>query len=58
MAEVALSLVTIGQLFTEVDWLAVLSISATAGVYAILTCIKGLPEVNDGVSPFKKEGKS
>lgn len=45
MAETALSMLTIGQLVTEVDWLSVLSVSAVAGIIAFLTCIKGLPEV-------------
>lgn len=45
MAEAALSMLTIGQLFFEIDWLGILSVSLTAGVYAFLTCIKGLPEV-------------
>lgn len=44
-AETALSMLTIGQLFIEVDWLAVLSVSGVAAVIAVLTCIKGLPEV-------------
>lgn len=44
-AETALSMLTIGQLFIEVDWPAVLSVSGVAAVIAVLTCIKGLPEV-------------
>ena len=30
----------------EADWLAVLSVSAMAGVVSLLTSIAGLPEVN------------
>ena len=47
MAETALSLIgtnTIG--ITDVDWLGVLSACALAGVITVLTCIKGLPELN------------
>ena len=56
MAEAALSMLTIGQLFFEIDWLAILSVSLTAGVYAFLTCIKGLPEVEaQGAITFTPE---
>ena len=44
-AETALSMLTIGQLFIDVNWAAVLSVSGVAAVIAVLTCIKGLPEV-------------
>ena len=33
----------------DVDWLAVASVSAMAGVVSVLTSIAGLPEVNDAV---------
>ena len=33
----------------DVDWLAVASVSAMAGVVSVLTSIAGLPEVNDTV---------
>lgn len=45
MAQTAVSMLTVGQAFLDVNWLAVLSISATAGVISILTSIAGLPEV-------------
>ena len=47
IAETALSLMTIGQLVTDIDWVGVLSCSAVAGVIAFLTCVKGLPEVEE-----------
>jgi hypothetical protein len=31
----------------EVDWLAVLSVSAMAGIVSILTSVAGLPEVTE-----------
>ena len=46
MAETSLSIIgtnTIG--ITDVDWLGVLSAAALSGVVTILTCVKGLPEV-------------
>ena len=47
MAETAIALIgtnTIG--ITDVDWLGLLSACALSGVVTVLTCIKGLPEIN------------
>ena len=47
MAECALAVIGTNAMgVTDVDWVGVLSASALAGVVTILTCIKGLPEVN------------
>ncbi|MBQ8793803.1 MAG: holin [Clostridia bacterium] len=46
MAETAIALIgtnTIG--ITDVDWLGLLSACALSGVVTMLTCIKGLPEI-------------
>ncbi len=48
VAQTAVSMLTVGQLFTEVDWIGILSISGVAGVISILTSLAGLPEVDDG----------
>lgn len=45
MAQVAGAMLTVGQAVTEVDWISVLSISATAGIISLLTSIGGIPEV-------------
>lgn len=45
MAQTAVSMITVGQAFIEVNWVNVLSISATAGIISVLTSIAGLPEV-------------
>lgn len=48
MAETALALIgtnTVG--ITAVDWVGVLSACALSGVVALLTCIKGLPELKE-----------
>ena len=45
MAETALSLFSVGQVISEVPWQVIVSASLVAGVYCVLTCIKGLPEV-------------
>ena len=47
MAQTAVSLITVGNLITDMDWIAILSISATAGVVSILTSVGGLPEVDE-----------
>ena len=49
MAQAALALIgTNGIGITEVDWAAVASAAALAGVISILMSIAGLPEVPDG----------
>ena len=48
VAQTAVSMLTVGQYFTDVDWIGILSISAVAGVISILTSLAGLPEVEDG----------
>jgi hypothetical protein len=45
--QTAVSLITVGNLITDMDWLSILGISATAAVVSILTSIAGLPEVDD-----------
>jgi hypothetical protein len=47
VAQTAVSMLTVGQYFTDVDWLGILSISAVAGIISILTSLAGLPEVED-----------
>ena len=43
--QTALSLLTVGQAFSEISWLHVLSVSVVAAIISILTSIAGLPEV-------------
>ena len=43
-AQTALSLVTVGQAFVEVNWINVLSISGVAAVLSLLTSVAGIPE--------------
>lgn len=46
IAQTALGMFTIGMAFSEVDWLHVLSVSAAAGIYSLLTSLATtLPEV-------------
>lgn len=44
-AQTAVAMITVGSAVTDVDWIAVLSVSATAAVASMLTSIAGLPEV-------------
>ena len=47
MAQSAVSLITVGNMLTEMNWISILSISATAGIVSVLTSIAGLPELKD-----------
>ena len=47
MAQTAVSLITVGNLITELDWVSIIGISATAGVVSMLTSVSGLPEVEE-----------
>lgn len=47
MAQTAVSLITVGNLITELDWISIIGISATAGVVSVLTSVAGLPEVEE-----------
>ena len=48
-AQTALSMLTIGQAFIDVNWLHVFSVSAVAACISILTSLAGLPEVENDV---------
>ena len=45
IAQTAIATIGTSAILSEVDWLAVLSASALAGVLSLLTSIAGLPEV-------------
>ena len=45
MAQTAVSMLTVGQAFIDVNWVSVISVSVTAGIISVLTSIAGLPEV-------------
>ena len=48
MAETALAIIGTNAIgVTEVDWVGVLSACALSGVFTVLTCIKGLPELKE-----------
>lgn len=47
MAQSAASLLTVGALISEVDWVVVGSTALLAGIYSLLTSIAGLPELSE-----------
>lgn len=47
-AQTAASMFTIGQLFSEIEWKAVLSVSGVAAVYSLIMSVGGIPEVKEG----------
>ena len=47
VAQTTVSMLTVGQYFTDVDWLGIASISLVAGIISILTSLAGLPEVDE-----------
>ena len=47
-AQTAVSMLTVGQAFIEINWLNVLSVSGVAGGISLLTSVAGLPEVEGG----------
>lgn len=44
-AQTAASLVTVGALISDIDWLTVISASTVAFIYSVLTSLAGLPEI-------------
>ena len=48
MAQTALSMITVGTVLSEVDWVMIASAAVVAGVYSLLTSLAGLPELDSG----------
>ena len=46
-AQTAVSLITVGAVLSEVDWMMVASASAVAFICSVLTSLAGLPEVKE-----------
>ena len=47
MAQTAVSLITVGNAVTDMDWVAIIGVSVTAGVVSVLTSVAGLPECKE-----------
>lgn len=48
MAQTALSLISVGAVMSDIDWMVVGSASLVAGIYSMLTSVAGLPELKEG----------
>lgn len=46
-AQTAISMLTVGQAFIDVNWINVISVSGVAAIISLLTSVAGLPEVED-----------
>jgi len=47
-AETAVAMLTVGQAFTEVDWMHIISVSGVAAIVSVLkSIIVGLPEAKE-----------
>lgn len=46
-AQTGASLITVGAVLSEIDWVMIASASAVAFIYSILTSLAGLPEVKE-----------
>ncbi len=46
-AQTAISMLTVGQAFIDVNWINVLSVSGVAAIISLLTSVAGLPEVEE-----------
>lgn len=45
VAQTAVSMLTVGQAFGEVNWMHVGSVAITSGIVSLLTSVAGIPEV-------------
>lgn len=48
VAQTALATIGTTALLEEINWIAVLSTSAVAGILSLLTSLSGLPELREG----------
>lgn len=46
-AQTAVSMITVGQAFVEINWVNVLSVSGVAAILSVLMSLAGLPEVSE-----------
>ena len=47
ISQTAISLISVGTIMSDIDWLMVLSASILAGILSMLTSIAGLPETKE-----------
>lgn len=54
-AQTAVSMITIGQAVTDINWQSVLSISLVAGLYSVLTSLASLPKNEKELEQFTRD---
>lgn len=54
-AQTAVSMITVGYGFRDIDWINVLSVSGVAAIVSLLMSLAGLPEVPKDPEEEKKE---
>ena len=54
-AQTAASLITVGAVLSEIEWVTVLSASVVAFIYSLLTSLAGLPEIKEDSIPSEIE---
>ena len=57
VAQTAIATIGTAALIQEVNWIAVLSASALAGIVSLLMAVAGLPEVKEEALLEEKEGE-
>ena len=50
VAQTAVSLIGVGTVMSDIDWIMVGSASLLAGILSLLTSVAGLPEVNNSTT--------
>lgn len=53
-AQMVVSMITVGQVFSEINWIQVLSVSAVAAIYSLAMSLTGLPEIGEENILLKK----
>lgn len=54
VAQAAVAMIGTAVVLDDVNWLMVGSAALLAGILSLLTSVAGIPEVDEGASPFKQ----